>query len=483
MVIDLQSDIVLALLNLENLIVEKPQQAEKKVLKAYSKAEEQGDGCAQLLATIQLARISWHLMQYKKGLRLCERAEQLLLPEFESQYLAELYHIYALQHWGLARFRSAHHFWNMAMEKSLVHNQLPVQIESLIGVANIWRINQESELSYSALSLAMTLAEQFELNFLAGKSAILLASSLCSLDQYSLMLEVLDKAESFLQNCQDLAWRAQIQELKCQALLNLGRLSEAELAAHEALSITVSSRKSWLETSPPICAAQVAVEQLRFDKARQLLDTAESTALRFNQFELLAKLYRQRFELEKHLVQIECALRYYKKYRKYEVKFLQVQSIALGKDKCNLTVELLNNKAQHLIERLEAEAFDVRESGFTAFRESSIWLYSCERASLHKNSHVFVFELNNEKDLITFFPFAHALCRSHEVITRFKNSCLAILFQLESGQQSKMYDSLTAMLAAFPWWRGEENNHTHTVKHFYPADFLSYLDNKEGCNL
>ncbi len=483
MVIDLQSDIVLVLLNLENLIVEKPQQAEKKILEACSKAEKLGDGCAQLLATMQLARISWHLMQYKKGLRLCERAEQLLLPEFEAQYLAELYHIYALQYWGLARFRSAHNFWNMAMEKSLVHNQMSIQIESLIGVANIWSINQESELSYSALSLAMTLAEQFELNFLAGKSAILLASALCSLEQYSLMLEVLDKAAFFLQGCHDLAWHAQIQELKGQALLNLGRLSEAELAAYEASSIASSGRKNWLETSAPICAAQVAVEQLRFDKARQLLDTAESTALRFNQFELLAKLYRLRFELEEHLLQSECALRYYKKYRKYEVKFLQGQSIALGKDKCNLTVEVLNNKARHLIERLEAEAFDASESGFAAFREPSIWLYSCERASYQKNFHVFVFELNNDKDLIDFFPFAHTLCRRHEVITRFKNSCLAILFQLEDGQQSKMCDSLTAMLAAFPWWRDDENNHTHIVKHFYPADFLSYLDNKEGCNL
>ncbi len=202
MVTNNSTPLILALADVETLIVENPQQAEPKVLRIFARAQKLNDAQAQLVSTMLLARIAWHLNQYEKGIKLCEHVEQLLLPEFESQYLSELYHIYALQYWGLDRFRSAHNFWNMAMEKSLVHNQLHLQIESLIGVGNVWRVNKELDLSYSALSLALTLAEQYELNVLAGKSAILLSWVLNSLKQHPLMLEVLNKAEYFLQPAQ-----------------------------------------------------------------------------------------------------------------------------------------------------------------------------------------------------------------------------------------------------------------------------------------
>ncbi|WP_022941862.1 hypothetical protein [Psychromonas hadalis] len=484
MVIENASPLTLALKDIEVLIVENPQQAELKILRVFTRAQTLNDHRAQLVATMQLARIAWHLNQYEKGIKLCQRGEKLLLPEFESQYLSELYHIYAQQYWGLDRFRSAHNFWNLAMEKSLVHNQLNIQIESLIGVGNVWRINKELKLSYSALSLAMTLAEQYDLNVLAGKSAILLSWALSSLKQYPLMLEVLNKADMFLQDHPDFAWQAEIKDLKSIALANLGRFDESERIAHEANKIAVKTRARWMEVHAPISCAVVAIAHQKYENARHYLDKAEVVALQFNLLELLSELYWLRFELENKLNNEQSMLFYYKKYRHFSVKLLRSRSIALGKDNCELSVDILNYKAELLIGRLEAGAFNASEGGFPAFREASIWLYACQRALSEKNRAVFILELNSEKELIAILPIVHALCQPNELITRFKRSRLALLFQLEEGKQAQMLASLEAILAAYPWWRIEKGDALPKVKSFSIKAFLdnteSYLDKIEG---
>jgi len=484
MVTHKNSPLMLALADVETLIVENPLQAEPKALRIFSRAQQLSDAQAQLVSTMQLARIAWHLNQYEKGVKLCERVKQLLLPEFESQYLSELYHIYALQYWGLERFRSAHHFWNLAMEKSLVHNQLNLQIESLIGVGNVWRVNKNLDLSYSALSLAMTLAEQYELNILAGKSAILLSWVLNSLKQHALMLEVLGKAEFFLQEHPDLTWHAEIKDAKSVALANLGRFSEAELITKEMDQVTIETRGRLVEVHAPISKAMVAVQLKKFDLARKYLDEAEHVALRFNQIELLSELYWLRFELESEQEIAPAMLFYYKKYRQYSVALLRSRSIALGKDRCDLSVDILNYKAELLIGRLEAGAFNVNEGGFPAFREASIWLYACQRAQLEKNKVVFILEFKSEKELIAILPIVHALCQPQELITRFKKNRLALLVQLQKEQKDKMLDSLQTMLAAYPWWRITPKSSEPSVKLFSVCEFLdnkdSYLDKIEG---
>jgi hypothetical protein len=484
MVTENSTPLILALADVETLIVENPQQAEPKVLRIFDRAQILYDNQALLVATMQLARIAWHLNQYEKGIKLCDRAEKLLLPEFESQYLSELYHIYAQQYWGLERFRSALHFWNLSMEKSLVHNQLNLQIESLIGVSNVWKMNEELDLSYSALSLAMTLAEQYDFNVLAGKSAILLSWVLSDLKQYSLMLEILYKADDFLEGHEDSTWSTEIKDLKSIALASLGRFAEAEKVAQTIDNKRITNRGSWVETHTPISKAIVAIQLRKYDLARRYLDDAEALALRLNQFSLLSELYWLRFELESERQVPESMLFYYKKYRQFSMKLLRSRSIALGKDRCELAFDILNYKAELLIGRLEAGAFNASEGGFPAFREASIWLYACQRSLPETDKRIVIIELQSEKELIAILPIVHALCQPHELITRFKKNRLAMLFQLENNQQDKMLDSLTAMLAAYPWWRlGKESPKTK-VRCFSVSDFLAnkenYLDKIEG---
>jgi len=484
MVTENTNSLILALADVETLIVDNPHQAEPKVLRIWKRAKALYDSQAQLVATMQLARIAWHLNQYEKGIKLCERAEQLLLPESESQYLSELYHIYAQQYWGLERFRSALHFWNLAMEKSLVHNQLNLQIESLIGVANVWKMNKELDLSYSALSLAMTLAEQYDFNILAGKSAILLSWVLNDLKQYPLMLEILCKAECFLLEHSDSTWAAEIKDLKSIALASLGHFSDAEKISQTIDNKRVTNRGPWVETHAPISKAIVAIQLRKHDLARKYLDDAEVLALRLNQLGLLSELYLLRFELESERQVPESMLFYYKKYRQFSVKLLRSRSVALGKDRCDLAFDILNYKAELLIGRLEAGAFNASEGGFPAFREASIWLYACQRVLQDTDKKIFVIELKSEKELIAILPIVHALCQPHELITRFKKNRLAILFQLENNQQDKMLNSLTNILMAYPWWRMGKESFQSVVTCFTVNDFLakkeSYLDKIEG---
>lgn len=462
--------------SLENLIVEQPHLAEPKILTALAQAEVRDDAHAKFIATLQLARIAWHLTEFEKGVHYCSRAEKLLLPEFETQHLAELYDLYAQQYWGLECFRSAHNFWNRAMEKALVNGQHFYQIEALIGIGNSWRESEQSDYSYSALSLAMVLAEKYELPILAGKSAILLAMSLSNLKQYSLMLEVINKAQIYLENYSDLAWDVQINDLKGIALLHLGHLSLAEDSIEKARILVFENDKKWMRSHVLLSSALIKIALGKVEQAYDVLKVAELISLDYQQDDLLAKIYHQLFELSCALGESEKAYNFYKKYRHFDINLLQRRSGALGLDECLLSQRLLDHKAHQLIDRLESGVLSPTDKVFAAYREPSMWLYECQRLSNPEQYYVFIIQLSTRQEVTHLLPLLQSLCQSSELISRTSSNQIIMLHCLEPQQRILMENSLNLLLEAFPWWRVSDKE--SVVRNVFGCHVKEYIESE-----
>lgn len=388
---------------LETLIMEEPFMAEALALSQLAQAEVKGDEAAQFIATLQLAKVAWHLTEYEKGIHYCVRAEKLILPEFESQHLAALYCLYAQQYLGLGYFRSAHRFWHKAMTIALLNGQVTYQIEALLGIGNTWHDNQQDDLAYSALSLALTLSEQKKENTLAGRSAILLANNLFRLKQYTLMLEMTNKAAAFLSGHVDLAWQAEIDELKSTAYAHLDRLDEAASYADRSYSRQVENGKRWMLSKALLNVAIIKIACGKMDRARDKLKLAESIALEYQQNEVLTRIYLHLFELSKAAGNIQRALIFYKKYRRFDICLLKHRSLSCGLDQCLLTQAVLDNKALHLIRRLESGMQEGKEDISPLFRDDKVWLYECARLQVSSHHAVFVSHYLIKKKLIRYY--------------------------------------------------------------------------------
>ncbi|QWL02667.1 hypothetical protein JV212_16695, partial [Vibrio parahaemolyticus] len=64
-----------------------------------------------------------------------------------DDHLPEILHIFALQYWGQAKYYSAQQYWINALEQSALVDDIEIQIESLIGLGNVWRITNEHKLA------------------------------------------------------------------------------------------------------------------------------------------------------------------------------------------------------------------------------------------------------------------------------------------------------------------------------------------------
>ncbi|GAK86293.1 hypothetical protein JCM19238_3883 [Vibrio ponticus] len=172
---------------------------------------------------IIISRCYWALMDYRKGLKRIKEAYNKINQIDNDDALPEILHVHALQYWGQAKFYSAQQFWIKSLEQSALVDQVEIQIESLIGLGNVWRVLREYELAQNTHELAVKVANNMRIDWLEGKARILLAWDHYLLGNYIEMLSILDGAEEALQHHHDTTWHAEIWDFRGLALLGLER--------------------------------------------------------------------------------------------------------------------------------------------------------------------------------------------------------------------------------------------------------------------
>ena len=190
------------------------------------------EGAVQCL--IIMSRCAWSLMDYRRGLKYIKDAHGKLNTLDTDDFLPEILHLHALHFWGQAKYYSAQQYWINALEQSALVDEIEIQIESLIGLGNIWRITHEYQLARTTHELAVTVANNTRIGWLEGKARILLAWDLYLLNNYVEMLTVLDGALEALNGHDDKTWQAEVWDFRGLALLGLERIEDAEVATGKA---------------------------------------------------------------------------------------------------------------------------------------------------------------------------------------------------------------------------------------------------------
>lgn len=244
----------------------------------------------EIRALIVMSHACWCSMDYRHGLKLVKDAYNLQIQLDTDDHLPEILHLFALQYWGQAKYYSAQQYWINALEQSALVDDIEVQIEALIGLGNVWRITNEHKLAASTHELAVKVANNVRIAWLEGKARILLAWDYYLLNNFVEMLTVLDGATEVLRDHEDSTWHAEIWDFKGLALLGLERLDAAEEATQKAHQLAIEQDLTWMKAHSFISRARLELLRKNTESASELLQSAEQSALAFDNGELLSQI-------------------------------------------------------------------------------------------------------------------------------------------------------------------------------------------------
>ena len=421
-----------------------------------------------------ISRCHWALMDYRKGLKCIREAYAQLIHVDNDDYLPEILHIHALHFWGQAKYYSAQQYWIQSLEQSALVDQIEIQIESLIGLGSVWRVLGEYNLALSTHELAVTVSNNMRINWLEGKSRILLAWDQYLLGHFIDMLSTLDGAEESLQHHQDRTWQAEIWDFRGLALLGLERLDDAEQATHKAQELVEKYDLTWMKAHSYISQARLELMRKQPTKASQLLSAAEQAANNFDNGELLSQIYFQQSRVAEEVGDFKIALQAFKKYRINSTEILREQTVREGSDKARTSKRLLEQRATKLINRIRGlHEYDPDKHMSQMVSETFWW----EQMMLFKteltraNHVVIIIHHPSNKCLDICAELAHSLCNNHDLLSRLSNNKLGLLLAEKGDEATRIYQILTHMFEMYPWKRRGIN---HDLPRLALYDILTF---------
>jgi len=426
--------------------------AEKSL--SHAKQIRFSDGIIQSL--IVMSRAAWCDMDFRRGLKLIKEARQYQSQLDTDEYLPEILHIHALHYWGKTKYYSAQQYWLHALEQSALVDATEIQIESLIGLGNIWRITKQYDLASSTHQLAAKVAHNEHITWLEGKARILWSWDLYLLEQYLDMLTVLDGADEALSGYPDKALQAEVWDFRGLALLGLKRIEDAKLATQKAHNLAVAHNLSWMKAHSYISRARIEILRKDFNQAIQLLLSAEQIARHFDNGELLAQIFYQQSLVAEQQGNDKAALDSFKKYRQYSLNMAHEQSIRLGSDKARSSKRQLDQRARKLINQIKKQHEYNPEKHLSNVVPENYWW---EQMVLHKvdmmnSSHsVVVIQHDNPLFLDACTELVHALCAPKDLLTRLSPNYLGLLIDEPADTVQPVFDGLEKMIELYPWER------------------------------
>ncbi|KII76261.1 tetratricopeptide repeat protein [Vibrio renipiscarius] len=405
---------------------------------------------------IIMSRCYWALMDYRKGLKTIREAYTKLTLVENDDDLPEILHIHALQFWGQAKYYSAQQYWIQSLEKSALVDQVETQIESLIGLGNVWRALGEYELAQSTHELAVKVSNSMCIPWLEGKARILLAWDQYLAGHYIDMLSVLDGAEEVLQHHDDKTWQAEIWDFRGLALLGLKRLDDAEKATQHAQQLVEEHNLMWMKAHSYISRARLELLRQQPAQSAALLRTAEKAAKSFDNGELLSQIYFQQSRVAEEVGDYKVALQTFKQYRRHAGEMLRVQTSREGNDKARTSKRLLELRAKKLIHRIHHQfANDANKQMNKMVSETHWWeqmmLYKMALSSA--NHSVIVIHHSNQQGIEICAELAHSFCNNNDLLTRLSPNKLGLLLAETASNAEHIHGILKQMLDMYPWQR------------------------------
>ncbi|RJG49533.1 hypothetical protein [Motilimonas pumila] len=446
------ADLAQALAAVDNIITERPVDALEKVTQIVNQVRSTNHDHGYVQALLKMAEVYWHTMDYHAGLKVCRRVESLLTIELEFEFCPELYHRYASLNWGLARYRSAQHYWNQCLEKSILSNQFKFQIEALVGLGNVWRITDSLHDAESALKFALELAVYCQFEWLGGKAAILLSWTLFLQQRFTDMLPYLDRGSKLLQDCTDQTWHAEIHDFRGLALLYSGDVEAAKSEVNLALNIATEHELKWMSAHASISLSKVAKETGELEAANQYLQQAETMALEFDEGELLSQICLERANICERLGVYLDALNHYQRYRNYSVNLLREQSASKGRDQYLSSRGQLDARSQRLIRRLNITDHVAQIEHLPQFRLPQSWLHLVQLRRDQVDWAIVRVTFSEPSATHFGLHVLYALLQPDDRITQWQQNQLLLTVQVAPDKHQKLLRHIQDLLSSYPWW-------------------------------
>jgi len=406
---------------------------------------------------ILISRCYWYLMDYTQGLKSIKDAHARLNRLDTDLFLPEILHVHALQFWGQAKYYSAQQFWINALEQAALVGETIIEIESLIGLGNVWRVTNEHKLAMSTHSLAVNVANNARIDWLEGKARILLARDYYLLNKFIEMLSVLDAAEEVLKHNNNAIWKAEIWTYRGLALLGLERMENAEEATLKAFDLSIKHNLYWLQTQAYINRARLELIRNDLNSAKQLLSNAEKAAKEFQDGDLLAQICFQQSAVAEKQNDYQDALDSFQRYRKHSIKRLKEQTNRLGLDKARASKRQLDNRARKLINRIRRQVeFHHGERGYSNLVSETYWweqmvLFKSElKAATHA---IILIQHNNTAYLEVCIELAQCFCNGSDLISRLSEDRIGMLIAEKGEKADAFFHFLIQTLHNYPWER------------------------------
>lgn len=460
-------DNIISNLNALNLIVEEDAEkaklgAEQQLLLSEELHFKYGIAYSKLIISTSL----WHLLEYQAGFTI---AKDLLLLHQElknDDLFPSILHNLALHSWGQAKLYSAQQYWIQALEQSSLLGDHKIEIESLIGLGNIWRMTNSLDQAKSAHNIAAQRANYYRIPHLEAKAFILHAWDCYLLHDYQAMLPVLFKAEQLLSNSNNLTWKSEVYDFRGLAFLGLNDLYSAQQCCNYAHQTAQQHDLVWMKAHSAISLARIASAQSHYARAYELLTYAEVIAHQFDKGELRSQICLELSRIAELTQDYEHALYSYKRYRQYEISLIQEQATSLGRDKTNSSKEQLERRAKKLIQRIEMQLGFNGISSLTYLLPLDKWQQNIETLLSHSSNmdyHLITITDPSEDKLNNLILLGHHYCKHGDSIARISKTEISLLINENDQRTQEIVHSLSSLFSSYPWHRYSLNSSIPSV--------------------
>ncbi len=462
------------LLLLKGQITAQPESTLRKAELCRNKAEQILSIQGEIKALLIMAHCYWCLMDYRQGLKHIKVAYDKQIQLDTDDNLPEILHIFALQYWGQAKYYSAQQYWINALEQSSLVDNIDIQIESLIGLGNVWRITNEYQLAASTHELAVKVANNVRIAWLEGKARILLAWDYYLLKDFVNMLTILDGATEVLQVHEDSTWHAEIWDFRGLALLGLERFDAAEEATQKAHQLAVEHDLVWMKAHSFISRARLELLRKNTESATNLLLAAEESAHSFDNGELLSQICFQQSQVAEETGDYEAAFHAFQKYRHYSLKMLKEQRFQINRDKAHGSNRKLEQRARKLINHIRSRhEYDPEKQLSNVVSETYWWeqlvLFKSE---LKQSKHAVIMITHAEPEFLdACTELVHSLATSNDLISRLSSNRLAMLIADKGQAAEELYKTVETMISIYPW---ERRGLKGSTPRLYLQDILTF---------
>ena len=306
-------------------------------------------------ANLFLAQLLWADMSFTHASSIIKEAILFAKTDGAKNLLAEAYHLSALIYVAKGRYTLALSHWLKCLKlmQTVQHSTLAIDI--MIGLGNLWAIDQQNEKTLLELSQAFAQAQAIQSPSHAAKAAICLSRERLRLGHLEEALASLEQGERNLNALNNPTWFAEICNYRARTWLALGQADRAYDECQTAWqTIAGKDHLVWAQCLTLITLAQV--DLARHQNPLPNINRANQLADRYQLHSFQSQIALIRSQCAEQQGQWDEALASFKRYRQLDLGELAQQQQQGARDFSS--VEFLR-----LVEQIDLQRKKVKPAG------------------------------------------------------------------------------------------------------------------------